>query len=281
MKRCSDQVHIKCSCPPDAPAVGTPLYGEQRTHPDAGDLEALRIVTGWVAARTPCLHLRFADGEFWSILDRSGVNTDGLAFDGKTLGRALDACLKEMASGGLVNRTAIIGGDWYFPEHAKYLRDNDLIRRIPWCPSSIFVNGVCSGELARFFEALIADPRSRILIANRRISGAATFLKSMFFEVDASASWRSRDSVSILLKHAPKDAVILYCAGMASEAFAWSAAKERPDLSHIDLGHIFDGAFGIRNRSWLNKEGVCERRDTYFARYVPVITGERATFGEF
>ncbi len=281
LKRCSDQVSVKCSCPADAPAVGTPLYAEQRTHPDAGDLEALRIVTGWVASRTPCLHLRFADGEFWSILDRKGVNTDGLGFQGGSLGRALDMCLKEMAAGGLAGKTALVGGDWTFPEHEEYLKKNNLLQRIPWCPSSIWVNGVCSGELARFFETLLADPRPRILIANRAISGAAGFLRSMFFEISAGGSWDSRGPVSLLLRHAPKDAVIMYCAGMSSEAFAWSSVGERPDLTHLDLGHIFVGAFGIRNRSWLSREGKCERRDTYFTRYVPVILGERKEFGEF
>lgn len=271
---------IPCKCPENAPKVGEPLYAEQRAHPDAGDLEALRIVTGWVAAKTPCVHLRFADGEFWSILDRKGVNTDGLAFDGGSLGRELATCLKEIAA-GTFGGPILVGGDWYFPEHEKYLKDNNLLRRIPWCPSSIWVNGVGSGTLARFFETLLADPRPRILIANKSIAGAATFLKATFFEVAAGGSWRSKDAVASLLKSAPKDAVIMYCAGMASEAFAWASVKQRTDLTHLDMGHIFDGAFGVRNRSWLRPDGVCKRRDIYFDRYVPVITGKREAFGEF
>ena len=60
MRRCSEP----CLCPPDAPAVGLPSYMERRAHPDAGDLEAIRLITGWIRSGGPVMYLRFADGEF-------------------------------------------------------------------------------------------------------------------------------------------------------------------------------------------------------------------------
>jgi hypothetical protein len=281
MRRCSAEISIPCRCAPDAPFVGTSLYAEERTHPDAGDLDALRMVTEWVRAKTPCLHLRFADGEFWSILNRKGINTDGMPFYGESLGPYLDRSLQEMSSGALKGKSAIIGGDWSIPEHEAYIRKSGFMRTVPWCPSSIWVNGVVSGTLARFFETLLADPRPRVLVANEKISGAATFLRSMFFPIPAHAAWEARAAVASFLKTLPRDTVVLYCAGMASEGFAWESWKERPDLTHLDMGHVFDGAFGIRNRSWLLPDGYCLRRNTYFERYVPVILGKAASFGEF
>lgn len=280
--RCSVQSGYRCTCPPDAPAVGTPLYAERRAHPDAGDLEALEIVTNWVKDGGPFLHLRYADGEFYSILGAKGVNSDGLAFDSGTLGVELHQVLDDISSGALSGTRALIGGDWTRPEAAvDYLHENGFLRGIPWCPSGIWVNGVTSGHLARFFEALLADPRPRVLIGNNRIRGAAAFLRAKFVEVPASASWSVRKEINAVLATIAKNSVVMYCAGMATEAFAWASWKWRQDLTHLDMGHIFDGAFGVRSRVWLSADGKCVRRDTYFSRYAPVMRGEKESFGEF
>ncbi len=279
--RCSREVSVPCRCGADAPKVGSPSYGLLRSHPDAGDLEALDTYTKWLKAGVPCLHPRFADGEFWSILKRSGVNTDGMSFYGDTLGVVLHTMLSEISSTKFHSKYMLVGGDWSIPEHTRYLEKNGFINSIPWCPSSIWVNGVVSGKLAEFLEALVAEDRPKVLIANGLIQGAADFLRSMFFEIQAKAAWQDRQRALSFIRRLPKDSIVLYCAGMASEGFIFDAFKVRPDLTQLDLGHLFDGAFEIRNRSWLRKEGVCRRRDTYFDRYVPVILGKQSSFGSF
>ncbi len=277
MRRCSEP----CLCPPDAPAVGLPSYMERRAHPDAGDLEAIRLITGWIRSGGPVMYLRFADGEFYSMMGNGGKNADGMPFYSETLGVELRRVLREIQAGALINQKALIGGDWSLPEASAWLKKKDLLQRIPWGPVSIWVSGIKSGETAKFFEALLADPRPRIFVGNERLQLAATFLKGTFIPVPAAAAWTARAKVAAALEAAPKDAVVLYCAGMATEAFAWSAHKKRPDLSHLDMGHIFDGAIGNRSRSWLQETGDCSRRDVYFSQYVPVMRGERTSFGEF
>ncbi len=280
-RRCSEEISIKCHCYPDAPRVGTPLYAEKRTHPDAGDLEALRVVTGWIKGGEPCMHLRYADGEFYSIRGQQGVNSDGLAFQPETLGVELHKILIQISNGAARNLPLLVGGDWTIPDHAAYVWEFGLERTVPWCPSGIWVNGIVSGALAEFFVALLRDPRPKILVGNDSIKGAAGFLGANFISVPASAAWAARGDVGYALRQAPKHAIVMYCAGMASEVFAWTAWNHRPDLTHLDMGHVFDGAFGVRSRSWLSTDGQCKRRDTYFEKYAPVMRGEKSSFGEF
>ncbi len=280
-RRCSSEISIQCKCGPDAPAVGTPLYAEKRTHPDAGDLEALRIVTGWIKDGGPCMHLRYADGEFYSIRGHNGTNADGLAFDSSTLGVELHRILVQISNGIARDTRLLVGGDWTNPDHAAYVWEYGLERTVPWCPSSIWVNGIVSGELAQFFYALLRDPRPKILVGNEKIRGAAGFLGASFIEVPASASWAARGDVGYELRQAHKHTIVMYCAGMASEVFAWTAWKHRTDLTHLDMGHIFDGAFGVKHRAWLQADGNCLRRDTYYSKYAPVMRGEKSSFGEF
>lgn len=224
------------------------------------------------------MHLRYADGEFYSIRGQHGVNADGLAFQSETLGVELHKILVQI-SNGIAPHRLLVGGDWTNPDHAAYIREFGFERTVPWCPSSIWVNGIVSGELAKFFEALLRNPSPKILVGSEEIRGAARFLKASFVQVPGSASWSARGDVAYDLRQAPKNAIVMYCAGMASEVFAWTSWKHRTDLTHLDMGHIFDGAFGVRRRAWLSLDGACKRRDTYFEKYAPVFRGEKSGFG--
>ena len=148
--RCSWEISIPCRCTPASPKVGTPEYGLHRTHPDADDLEALRLVTSWLSDGAPLAHLRYSDGEFWTILGRQGVNTDGLRMNAGPFGQELAHILRSVSTGGWGSRV-LVGSDWTIPEHEAYVRSAGLLESVPWCPSSIWVNGVLSGLLAEFF----------------------------------------------------------------------------------------------------------------------------------
>ncbi|HXJ72152.1 MAG TPA: hypothetical protein VNM37_04850, partial [Candidatus Dormibacteraeota bacterium] len=168
-----------------------------------------------------------------------------------------------------------------YPEHEEYLRKNNLFKGIPWGPVAIWASGVKSGELARFFVTLLEDKRPRYFVGNEKLGMAAKYLGARFIPVAPADAWKDRDRVMQALATAEKNAIILYCAGMATEAFAWAARWKRPDLSHLDMGHIFDGAAGHLSRCWLQPTGECQRRDTYFRQYAPVFRGEKDSFGEF
>src|SRR5262245_5933481 len=54
-----------------------------------GAFAALSQLTEWVLTEAPCCHIRFADGEFSSMLGRRGPNADGQEYLPDTLGRDL------------------------------------------------------------------------------------------------------------------------------------------------------------------------------------------------
>jgi hypothetical protein len=54
---------------------------------------------------------------------------------------------------------------------------------------------------------------------------------------------------------------------------AWDNWKARPDITHLDMGHFFDRAYGRDNRMWHNDENP--RRDAYDRHFTHLLRVER------
>ncbi len=263
-----------CPCPPDAPLVGSPEYGSRRAHVDAGDLDALRLITIWVAANSPCLHIRFADGEFDSILGQSGTNTDGQDYQSGTLGKALHTTLHDLQEAAKHDRNhLLIGGDWTGKARRLYMEQQGLLDSIPWCPSQIFVNGLVSGDTLLFLEAVRQRTGHTYLVANRRVLHVAPSLQATPIEIPQRNAWDGVPAAKeVLLAQLGPGDLVLYAGGMAMKPLAYDLWQHRPDTAHIDVGCLFDPAVGIYNRSW--STGTPDARLlTYRERYVPWLQG--------
>lgn len=255
--KCSDG--RGCDCRPEDPAITTPSYSRERRHPDAGDLDALERVTGWLLAGEPQCHLRYSDGEFMSMLGTDEpVNSDGQPHLTETLGRDLFRVLLDVALGAVEEKgNVLVGGDWRRPaETFDWLKRHGFLSSIPWCPSQVFVNGILSGHLMQFLHAVRHAPGQKFLVANERVASAvASSLGAHPIFVPEKGAYTAMDWVSVELLHKMRPgAIVLYAAGLGCKPTAWNLYRHAPGTSHIDVGCVFDGAAGLQSRSWLGGE---------------------------
>lgn len=264
-----------CTCEPGDPEIATPSYSSLRRHVDAGDLDALKLVTRWLLNGEPQCHLRYSDGEFMSMLGTDEpVNSDGQPHLTETLGRELFHVLLDIALGGGASHV-LVGGDWRRPKDTfDWLQHHGFLSSIPWCPSQVFVNGILSGDLMDFLSA-VRLAEQKFLVCNEKVAVVAPGLGAYPLIVPDKGAYDAMGWVGDELRmKARPGAVVLYAAGLGCKPTAWKLFREIEGTSHIDVGCVFDGAAGLQSRSWLSGEP-----DAQLLRYreevVPWLLGAR------
>lgn len=249
------------------------INARNRKHPDDGWQAALDDMTLRLAAGEPFCHLRFADGEFNAItgnFDAGQSNADGHPYT-DDLGAALAAVLQSVARNA--DSRVVMGGDWSASQlHRTWLEDHELLDRIRWVPSQVFVTGVGSLRSLQFVAKLASLGKAgRLrLVGNRRVAGACG---SKLIEVPLSSSWNAVKDVEDRVLALPDRSVILYCAGMPAKIMCHNGWASRPDCTHVDMGHFFDRAYGINSRAW--HDDAEPRAQAYDRHFTPVILGSQ------
>lgn len=274
---CSHARYGQCTCRAGDPLPGQLSYAYTRRHVDAGDLDALRMLTDWLKARRPFCHVRYADGEFMSILGAKGANCDGQDHRADTLGVELAGVLAEIAAlDSEGSRTVLVGGDWRRPIEAwGWLKSRGYHMRIPWCPSQVFVNGILSGDSLAFLQAVKDAPGRKFMVANGSVlAAAAEGVAATAVEVPGRNAYDAMPSIEAWL-HAELNAgdVVLYAAGLGCKPTIWRLFKNLPEITHVDVGCFFDAAAGLRSRSWLENDED-ERLVEFRRTILPWMQGE-------
>lgn len=251
--------------------IGTPNYARDRYHVDAGDRQALRLMTKWIRLRQPFVHSRWADGEFNSLVGATWTNADGLDAHAPGLGDRLRKILFDARDHGAEGM--LFGGDWTGPpERRQFLVDHGLME-LPWCPSQVFVNGLPFGETLNFLDAVaewIAFERPVILVANQRVAAVADGLNAIPIEIPDRNAWDHFDQIAAEVRRVcHPGALVIYAAGMMANVLAHQFFQEVPGTTHVDVGCLFDGAVGLISRGWLEHQD--DRTAAYYAQVVPWI----------
>lgn len=263
MRRCSDS---RCPCQPGDPTIGTPGYAQARRHVDAGDLDGLRWVIDRLERGVPFAHVRFADQEFRAMLGGDGTNCDGQPLRPGTLGRELRVTLRSIATRA---SNVLAGGDWK-PDELEWLVRQNMHTLVRWCPSQVFVNGIASGLTMQFLKLVraVAQRVPATLVSNLEVSKVAPALGAVPVVVASRDAYQDMPMVVRRIIDRPRGSVVLWAAGLGCKPYLWDCFITRPDMTHIDVGCLFDGAVGIYNRTWLS--GVLDdRRRVYMIHYVP------------
>lgn len=255
---------------------GTPKYAAMRSNPDEQDGETLDCLTDWLVREEPFCHLRVANGEFMSIFRRDGDNGGEHDYLGATVGADLHQMLVEIANQHPHHGRLLVGGIWEDPAFTRaWLEWHEQFARIPWVPCQVFVNGIIDRRTMRWMRALAARGQSVILVVNDIVAKAAVGLGArVVVEIPRANSFAHRASIEERLRAAirPSD-VVVYCGGFGVKSLIWRMWRSYPRTSHVDMGHFFDGAFGVRSRSWL--AGTPDERSiVYDTHYAPRIRGE-------
>lgn len=230
--------------------------------------ETLREMTARVWAGRPFLHARYNDGEFRAMFDRTywekDVNSDGHRYYpalGDALRESFAWTVRESAQ---TRGEAALVGSYMFNdyEHDAVPFATDFVRteRLPYLEAK-WVTGEFwhpdpSGPayFDDLYELVLAlRGRPTLLVANGKLAGARHCMGAAYVEIPERAAWHATaDVLADCLQHcvADRDAAFVWCAGMPGKVWARRIYGEFPTTTHVDAGHVFDGAFGLRNREW-------------------------------
>ena len=173
-------------------------------------------------------------------------------------GDALNEMVREMAAQG--PKGLLIGCSWNTP------RADDLARRFGedvvrlgmkdfrWCNEHWPLDGVVDGSTKRLLE-YIGEYVPTILVTNRLLKSARYCLDSLYLEAPLEDCWNQRENIyQQCRQYAQGGCTFVWAAGVGLKSTAWRLFKEFPQSYHIDVGHLFNGAFGLRDYGWLQRQ---------------------------
>lgn len=243
---------------------------------DIGWESALDQMTGFLERGEPFCHVRFGDGELnaaCGIYDPR-PNCDGIVYTDE-IGRGMRWVLQEMRM--RVDDHFIPGGTCVADvRHAQYLKSIGYrftiypFRPDGWVPCHVIVEGVGTLRTLPMIQNILRagkDARS-YLVGSRRLAGAC---ESSLIEVSDKAINDVESMVDKISRLSP-GSLVMYCAGTPGKVMAWNAWKARPDITHLDMGHFFDRAYGRDNRMWHDTKNP--RRDAYDRYFTKLIRSQ-------
>lgn len=281
--------------------IGTEQWALTRdwTNWSEGSAEALRLMTLKLKAGIPQCHVRFADGEFWSIMGRVGPNADGQEHLPHTLGIELRKTL--FAIGCLKDPNVLVGGYWDIPVSARqWLVKTGCLEHIQWCPVQVFVTGIDDDTTMDFLNTIRQTAGRTYLVANSKVAqlaesfGARPLIvtlpekklqeithnntiytpntpgwygeKNAYTDMPEVVGW-------LKMVLSPGDKVI-WCGGLGCKPALYRMYREYPGTSHFDMGCFFDLAAGLVSRTWMTSPPDA-RQQKYLDEYAPRLRGER------
>lgn len=264
----------RCNCVEGDPPIASLGYFARRRHDNAGDLEAVARVLGWLREGKYVCHLRFGDGEFNGILgreERYGNHPRVPALGTETRGTLLNIAERAgQINAGSTGRV-LIGGEWEYDRARVWplIRSLRVEDTVPWCPSQIFVQGIYNGATLEILKLLRAGKGNRYLVGNRLVCEAICGpLRAEPIHVRYDGSYFDMPQVlSALDGKLSKGDTVLWCAGVGGKPALWQTYLRHHETNQLDFGHFFDGAVGDSSRTWLTVNNP--RRQLYFDTVVP------------
>ena len=173
-------------------------------------------------------------------------------------GDALRLMLAEMKVHG--PKGLLIGCSWNTERADDLARKfgQDVLRLgmedFKWCNEHWPLDGVVDGSTIRMLQYL-GEYVPTILVTNEKLKDVRYCLDSSWIEVPSDDSWSARERIyQECLMYAKGGCTFVWAAGVGLKPTAWQLFKTYPQSSHIDVGHLFNGAFGFTDYGWLARQ---------------------------
>ncbi len=133
------------------------------------------------------------------------------------------------------------------------------------------LDGVVDGSTVRMLEEM--RERDVMYVSCDATKRVHRLFKTPMVVVRSDDSWKDRHQVYHGLKDiADKGVTFVWAAGCGLKPTAWRLWREFPQSSHVDVGHLFNGACGLRDYGWLQR-GDGPWYKPYFEDFVPWFEG--------
>ncbi len=224
--------------------------------------ETLERMQTLLERRIPFVRIRYGDGEAKTMLHLvgEGATTSGEHHCFRDLGKALLLAFDEMRAAD-----GVLLGACPYPENSYPELDAmiDHMGKHPTAGTPVWASGDAwyttegevKGEVAdvvALLETIRHDTRVKVLACNPTVAEARHCLGAHHLWLPQRDAWLAREGVLRAAGSlAEQGAVFVWCGGIACKPWMWDLFKEFPLSTHIDMGHLFDGVFGHRNRGWL------------------------------
>ncbi len=229
----------------------------------------VRCLAAHIERNEPFIHLRYGDGEWYSMLGRRGRNADGHDFFPETLGRDLRESLDYAATISPGGRCYVgLSEFWDHPAIHVYMAARPWLDRIRWVGASLLPLGLRDFSTRRFFEAVRGYRGRKYLVANASLALVARGLACTHVVIPQVDCYLEIGRAERMCAFRGPG-IMLCCAGMASEGLLARLHRQNPAGTYIDCGHVFDAMIGRLTRAYTqeNAGGIV---DFLFDHYTPL-----------
>ncbi len=125
-----------------------------------------------------------------------------------------------------------------------------------WCHEHWPLEGVVDGSTRLLIDYLRLWRKGRtVLVTCPTLQRARHCLGAEWVQAPEADSWQGRDQVDRLCRpFAEAGYVFAWAAGGGLKPLAWDLWRRYPGSTHIDLGHLFNGAAGLEDYGWLQRK---------------------------
>ncbi len=125
------------------------------------------------------------------------------------------------------------------------------MRDFAWCREHWPLDGVIDGSTRRMLEQVAEGPA--VLVTHEGLANARLCFGGGMVTTPANDSWPERENIRRACVPFAAGGYTFVWANGALKTMAWQLFREFPGSSHVDVGHLFDGAFGIKDYGWLQR----------------------------
>ena len=225
-----------------------------------------RVVTG-----TPFFAVRFNDGEM-AMMFRTRPEGEELgtkenkAHTNYENGDALRQMLADLATADPAR--TLVGCSWWHdgehPDTQLFRAEADrlgMLDRVNWCHEHWPLECTRDGTIRDLIDVIRVFGRLRdrrvFFITCDKLMPAGLCLGALGIAVPTHDAWDAREEVYGWCREAcetPTKAIFVWAAGCGLKPTAWRLYKEFPGSSHLDVGHLFNGAMGLNDYGWLERK---------------------------
>lgn len=227
-------------------------------------------LTRYIESNTPCMFVKYGDGEYYAAMFNQGGNCDGTPYT-KNLGTKV----RESFVYNSQQKNAMIG-EWHSMSNKPFWEGLDpKIRDVQWVDfhTVLIDQSTRSTDKLLLFKSIQQSSRKKIYIANETLSRAKDFFKIESHIVINPSNWfdTEYDSVFAAASSAIEDdstTLVLISAGMGGKYLISELHKKHPNAIYIDVGSGFDMLCAKRNSRTYNPsyQSIC----SYLGPILPV-----------